>query len=390
MTENNTKYPLALVCEPGCEEFAKIELETRFGVNKESIETINSCALFETNLIDSIKIMYKSQSAKRILITLSKGKFDKSLDSLEKEIDKTLSVDFLKKILQKQSIKLECERHGTHEFRSVDVEKKIGFLIEEKISDEAKVDLKNPEIHLFINIDDDSFVLGVDISGRDLSKRQYRVFSHPNNIKGTIAYSLLMFAGYNKKMILADPFALSGELLIECALFDSEKSVNYFEKKFGFENMKLFENININEIYLKEDKKIVKQSSQPTIHYLDASFKNVSAAKKNSKIAGIDKYISYSRTDPESVDLKIEGVDVIVTRMIEPSKNISEGVIKRIYSSFFENLNHTLKKSGTFNCIVRNPEFIIKEIAQYKYKEVKRKEIYQGKQLLYFLQLKKT
>jgi len=388
MVKNTEKLSMTIISELGCEEFCAKEIKERFDIINYKINS--SCVSFDSNLTDLAKICYKSQSAKRILLTLVSGNFDGTLNNLKEKVDSDLPVELTKEMLSKQSVKLICERHGEHEFSSVDADKIIGFLIEEKISNESKVDLKNPELYLFLNIIDNYFVLGIDVSGRDLSKRQYRVFTHPHTIKGTIAFSLLMFSGLKKESRASDPFSLSGEIPIEAALYQSEKSVNYFEKNFSFQKMKCFEGINFEKIFDEEDKCIIPSEAQQRIFYLDASFKNVSAAKKNAKIAGIDKYLSFSRTDPHAVDLKLETADIIATRIIEPSKNISENAVKKIYAALFTHMGEVLGNKGTFNCVVRNPDFVEAETEKYGFKQTKKAQVYQGKQRFFFLQLKKT
>ena len=72
---------------------------------------------------------------------------------------------------------------------------------------------------------------GILINPFDLSKREYRVFAHSADIKGTLAYALLRISGYNPvKHFLFDPFTRSGTIAIEAALFGSGLPANYYRK----------------------------------------------------------------------------------------------------------------------------------------------------------------
>lgn len=372
----------ALIPETGCEALSATELKKRFAINS-TIQ--NTYPLFEAEPEKLIEIAYMTQSAKRILITLSTGTFNGTLEGLKLSIQKNMDQETLK-IIQGKTFKTECERNGEHEFSSVHVEQATGLIIEE-IMPETIVDLKNPEIKLYLNINQNNYLLGIDIIGKDLSKRQYRLFNHPNNIKGTIAFNLLIFSEYEPGMTLIDPFSLSGDIPIEASLYLSNISPRYYEKKMDAEKMSLFKNIN--NIIEKLDKKIKKQEPTPKIHSFDPSFKNISAQKKNAKIAGIEKCISYSRSDLKDVDLKFEKntVDIVVGRIIEPSKHITENKATKIQEEFLNNIKHIIKKKGTINLVVREPQKIIETANKQGFKTIKKLNIKQGKQELTFIKL---
>jgi 23S rRNA G2445 N2-methylase RlmL len=157
-----------------------------------------------------------------------------------------------------------------NELSSAEVEKTTGDYIE------AKVDLDNPDIVVFVYIYKDNCYVGIDFSG-DISKRDYKIFTTRDDLKGTIAYALVRLSGYSSDEIFLNKNAKSGTIAIEAALFGSGKSVHYFNKeKFLFLK---FLKIDLSKFDKKEKKIQVYAEDSPG--YLKA-------VKKNAKIAGVE------------------------------------------------------------------------------------------------------
>ncbi len=188
---------IAVVTDPGCEDLLKIEND-KFVIN----DFYGEIDFSEAELVNFV---YTSQLASRVLLKTSSGKF--------KDFD-----DLLKKIKLIPCNRIRCDRKGLHHFRSVDIQASL-----ENKKEKGELDFR-------VIIRDDKFVAGLDLAGRDLSKRQYRVFNHPNNIKGSLAAAALYFA--NAKTPFLDPLGLSGTIAIEMALKESKTSVNYYNKNF--------------------------------------------------------------------------------------------------------------------------------------------------------------
>jgi len=380
------KIKSAIVCEAGCSEFAAKELEKKYGIKDCTLS--ESYVMFDADLDTLVKITYSSQSAKRVLIVIANGIIDKKIEELEKDISEKVTQQQLNDLLNNQSFRINCERTGEHDFTSVDAEQTTGIELEKKVEGKEPVNLKNPDIYLYMNIQGKEYILGIDLAGRDLSKREYRLFSHPGSIKGTLAFALLMFSGYDKKNIIVDAFSLSGEIPIEAALFESNTPVNFYDKTMALEKAKLFSNIDVKKIIGDMDKKITKAKGNSLIKSFDVSFRNISAQKKNAKIAGVEKHISFSRTDSHSVDLKLnEKIDILCSKIIEPSKNINEKSVVRIYEEFFRNISAALKKKAVVTFIVRDPKLLLEESEKQGFKLVNKRTVFQGKQKFLFVKL---
>jgi len=369
-------YEFCITQEKGCEEFSSKELSTRFSV-KSNLE--KGFVEFKTDFEKAAELCYSAQSVKRVLLKISSGSFEEFETLLEKVFSDL--EDFPFDFIKFSSFKVECERIGAHEFNSVDVEQELSRLLKDKTNSE--VNLSNPDISFFIQVLDECFVFGLDFGGRDLSKRQYLLFNNPNNIKGTLAFDLLLFANYTNKDVLLDPFSLAGTICIEAANFASNLPLNYYTKNFAFS--KGIFGKDFSDVLKKLDSKATTTSSL-TIFSSDSSFNNISAQKKNAKIGGVEKFISFSRKNVEDLDLKFfeKDVDLIASKIIEPSKSVPDYICKSVYTHLLKNANEILNKKGRMAFIFRNPDFFVDLSEEFGFILTKKSEVWQGKQNFYF------
>jgi 23S rRNA G2445 N2-methylase RlmL len=336
--------------------------------------------------------MYSSQAAKRVVIFLAEGGFS-SLDDLGEKVSclEESKKEILRFFLHGRTFRVVCDRTGVHGFNSMDAEQAASAGIRKIMKDagaDVLMNLKAPDVELFLRIVDDRFLLGVDCAGRELSKRQHLVFNNATATKGTIGYCALLFAGYKPGMLVLDPFALSGNIMIEAALYESGTPVNYYTKQFTLLDIPAFRPF-VEDAMKRADAGIKAPPSKPNIICTDSSFGNVSAEKKNAKIAGVEKFISFSRTDTENLDIKTFSapLDVVCSRIIEPSSNVPEARVRKIYEKFFDNLQYITKKSAALVFIVRNTDVLEEEAARKDYTVLGRKQVHQGQQAFWLVKM---
>ncbi len=262
-----------LITQAGGEQVAKDELKeltTIVGkVIKEAVEfTFDDYEIIFT-------LSYLSQSALRIIV------LDKPEDWLEKG--------------------------DTFCVRAVDKETEIEY--GNKISDKFKVNIKEPDLPLYVH----KSKLGIDFTD-ELSKRSFRIFTHRQSLKGTTAFILLKEAGFKSDLSLLDPFAKDGTVILEAAHYIKHQSVRHFDKDlFNFINFKKFEDFDFEEFFEKLDDKQIKQKKS-LIFAVSNDLRDISAIKKNSKIANINNF-NISKLDIDWLDTKFKEkeIDLIVT-----------------------------------------------------------------------------
>jgi len=325
------------------EDVSLLEIKELIGAGGKKEKNV---VIFDCDAEKLCDLCYFGRSFSRIAELVCSFEF-KNLDDIKKKIK---TGDF-----SAETFAVRCIREGKHDFSSPDVEKIVG----DKII--CKVDLKNPQKILLAYVCDNKFYLGIEYSGFDLGKRDYKIFVHPASIRGDVAYSLLRLADFGKKDVLLDPFCGSGTILIEAALYCMNKSVHFHQKdKFAF--LKFMK-------YGFKD----KISGKCRIIGTDISRNAVINAQKNAKIAGAE--IEFQVADVEWLDTKFDehSVNKIVTNPAQLSKRRKPEPIKKSYDDLFNNAKYVLKKKGTVTVITKDAG-LMKEIAKKNGFEAKKEQ----------------
>jgi 23S rRNA G2445 N2-methylase RlmL len=335
-------------------------------------------------------LCYRLQSADRAAYLIGNFEFRNFFEEFEKFIANTAKSDIGQWIKKGKKFRVECVRSGTHDFNSVDVEQKAAAFILAALkskeikadikNDIKKTDIKNYDITFLVYIVNSICYFGVDFCGFELNKRHYKIFLHPNSLRGTIAYALVRESGFGKKETMLDPFSRDGVIPIEAALFASDFPCNYYKKdRFAF--LKLGIGVDFDKFFSKCDKGIKR--SKTGIYSYDYSFKYVDYCKKNAKIAGVGKQINFSRVELEWLDIKFkkESVDRIIAN---PPASKSPNLDK-IYNELFYQANYILRNDGTIALVLRMPDIpdLAKKYAvKHNFSLLKEKDVWSGRQLL--------
>ena len=315
-----------------------------------------------------INLCYHGRTFSKVVLLLSSFQLsgmpdEKILANLEKFIDETAVI--------------VCERNGEHDFTSFEVEQKLNNALAKLYN--VTINYKRSQTTFFLLIDGKNGFFGVDFSGIDLGRRDYRIFLGTDALKGTIAASLLSISDYNTKHSLLDPFCRHGIIPIEAALLATNTSPHKFGKeKFGFATLP-------NLKYQLNDK---ETDFKGTIISMDDNFKHVSASRKNAKIAGVVKSVQFSRTDLKWLDAKFgkNFLDRIITFPQQPSRMVPPEKIDKIYHQFFYQAEFILKKKGQI-CLVmkRNTDSIKKKATEFKFALKHERKVMQGAEELTIL-----
>ena len=283
-----------------------------------------------------------------------------------RDVDKLTVPEFIKKIIPKDG-----------KFR---ITTKTGYEDEAgKLFSDHKVDLKNPDFNIELEEFDGEFFLSLDLSG-DLSKRDYKVFNNPLSMKGTTAFGVLMLTGYTKGKSLLNPFCNSGTLEIEAALFDNNISPRFYNKDFPLTRL----NVDKDLIFKDVDSHV--KSEKLDITAADPLMRNITAARKNAKIAGVEKYLNFRRIDIDWMDIKHDKLefDYIITFMPGSSKHKNPTTLKKDFEQLFYQAEYIIKKKGTLAILCLSKDLLIE--SAFKYFELKEtKDLYSGTQLMYLL-----
>lgn len=371
------KYPVCFVAEKGCREFLKTEIQEIIGeVGK---NTHCDSVLLHLDEKKLVKTLYKSQTVNTALLFLKSFRFE-SEKALIKKIRESSFKDVNKHLLS--SYKVVCERQGTHDFTSVELEKKIYDTIQSNI--EAQADVRNPHAKLTVLIRDDEVVFGINLSTEELTKRNYKIFNNSRDLRATIAASFLIFSGFSGEKTVFNPYSLGGTLVIEAALKAANKSVRYYTKDV-LERIRL-KGVETRSVMDEEDEKI-KEEIEGSLHSFDKNFRNLSSQKKNSKIAGVDKIIDFAKVHPTQADLRFErdSVDLIMSRLIEPTNKLSADDVEELYDTMIYRFEYVLKPKASICLILEDEALFTKKADEFGFFLKEKKEVYQGQLKLNFV-----
>ncbi|MBW2963150.1 hypothetical protein KY306_00035 [Candidatus Woesearchaeota archaeon] len=268
------------ITDKGLEDISLLEIKELLKVNG---EIRDSAVIFDYKKKEDLYLLcYKGQSVFKVLHLIDNFSVKKDLiKEMKAQIKK---IDFSE--YKGKSFAVRCWHKKIKNSRG-EIEKAAGSVIP------GKVDLNNPDVRFFVFVYGKDVYFGIDITGRDLSERDYKIFSHPHSLKGPLAYGLVRLSEYSDKKVLLNCFCRSGEIGIEAGLWGSGLAVNYYNKeKMGFEfDLAKFD---------KTKKKKLR------IYCVDSDPRSLAATKKNAKIAGVSKEIQVSRFKIEDLDIKFK------------------------------------------------------------------------------------
>jgi putative N6-adenine-specific DNA methylase len=359
------------LCPKGFEDISSNEIKELI---KEDCIIKDGIVIFNIKNIDQLaKLTYLSRSLSKVMFLLNSFTYD----DINSSIKKNLMYDEINKWINQETFRVNTIKLIELDKNSTEISSETGKFIVEKIN--VKADMENPKIILTNIITKEEIFNAIDFSGIDLSKRDYKIYNYASSLNGSFAYCILKSSNWNNKKSIIDPMCGSGTITIEAALEFSNKSPQYYRKdKLAFTKLLKFD-------FDKYDKIIentTKNSQNSNIYCFDYLLNCLNTSKNNAKIADVDKFINFSKCDLEWLETKIDenSIDCIATNPPDASKNVDFKKIKKTYDELFYQSEFILKKKGIISLITRSKELIIESAKKYKFKIIKEKEVWQGKQ----------
>jgi len=333
----------------------------------------NSLVEIELKKIEHvISLVYQLKTIGRAGILIKKFDFEDIL-KLKKEIEVSIE-EIIQKLeennLPHNSFSLRITNKSEKELNKLLLQNEFGKIINKKIK---KVNLEQPECLLRLIFTREEVFLIYDLIGeKDLSKREYKIFNHPNSLNCVLAHNLLYFSNSNHKEKILDPMAGVGTICIELAWKEL-----FIPNSYLREDLLLFK--------LEKAKKIIEKinnqiewNKKLNIFCFDKNIKNVEYSRKNARIAKVEDKINFSRVSVDWLDWKFDEneIDKIITHPPNDTKTIKElfyqgeFIGKDIYLVTNLNLKEIEKYSKEYNLEIKETKEI-KEIKEIKEKEIK-------------------
>jgi len=350
-----------------------------------SFQVSDGCVFFDIeNYGQLCTLSYMCQAASRVMLHVASVDC-KSIETHPENIiiDKGSIITALDLI--PEDFRVYCINHSSLDIDQIEIEKNVGsqiFDTASEIGKKIKVNLKEPKAIFYAVLIGEKLHLGLDFSG-DISKRDYKIFNSPMSLKGITAFGVLKMASFDGKKTLVDMFCNSGVIAIEAALYSSSISPKYYNKAMPFtklaigtDSLKLLENL---------DKGF--KAPRGSITAADPLLRNITAAKKNAKIAGVDKYIDFRRIDIDWADIKYDkcSIDIIIS-FIPGSNKYKDN--SKLYKEFFYQAEYILKNDGAVTILCLSKDLLIDSAKEY-FKLTEERLIYSGEQEMLVLTFKK-
>lgn len=274
----------------GMEAFAAKEIR-RLGYETTAVE--DGRITFSGDLEAVCRTNIQLRTGERALIKI--GEFQAL--SFEELFEKTYSLDWERWIGRNSAfpVKGHCLKSKLASTR--DAQAIIKKAIAKRLSQKYGIEWLPEDGNVYqiqFSIMKDKVTLMIDTSGEPLHKRGYRQKSNLAPLRETIAAAMVMMSYWKFEYPLCDPFCGSGTIPIEAAMFKRNIAPG-INRSFAAQNFVQFEP----QLWEKarEEAKSLERDIPLEIYAYDIDADTVSLAERNARIAGVEKYIKFKRTD---------------------------------------------------------------------------------------------
>jgi 23S rRNA G2445 N2-methylase RlmL len=266
----------------GMEDICSVELHEKYAVASSSSQGVISCELDANQLNHYLQT---AQSPKRICAAICSY-----TDTQNVELPTFPWKDF---ITNDTRLKIEVENVKGQDNRN-EIAKAFATRLFETLKEQeiqATLDLKDPTLHIIIMRSEDTYYAGIDLFGKEIDTRDYRVFPHSASTKGDAGFYMIKKAGFKRQNNLLVGFMKDGTLAIEAGLYATGKKIRELPQPFP--------GVTFSEVDLKPN-------STCNVVAFDQGTQNYTGARKNMLIAGLKEDITIHKYSIEDLDVKFE------------------------------------------------------------------------------------
>jgi 23S rRNA (guanine2445-N2)-methyltransferase / 23S rRNA (guanine2069-N7)-methyltransferase len=258
-----------------------------------NIKTTIAGAYFGGDLPTAYRVCLWSRIANRVLLQLSTFKVTNQ-DDLYQGVNKINWFEHLQpegSFAVTFNAKNSLAINNTH-FGALKVKDAIVDQMRAKFHLRPNIDTEQPDIRINVNLNGETAVLSLDLSGESLHRRGYRDTTIKAPIKENLAAALLIRSGWpriaKQSGPLVDPMCGSGTLLVEGAMIAADYAPGLLRNYYGFIGWKRHD-ADCWKVLLDEavQRKTVGLKQLPTIAGFDKNRRNINAALTHVANAGL-------------------------------------------------------------------------------------------------------
>jgi 23S rRNA G2445 N2-methylase RlmL len=247
----------------------------------------------------------------------------------------------------------------------------------------ASVSLKDAQV-TFVgvfekDVKDSCLIVGVDLAGRDLSKRPYKIISTGVSVKGTLAYCLMRSLEIKEGKIFLDPSCGTGEVCIEATLFAARISPWLYNKD-GFSWLHILPFKELNPSWLEGIDKSLGRDPVFIVRCVSPHFGHLSIARKHAKIAGVEHLMQFSRIEYKWLDAKFAKgeVDVVASALPPFHSGLSDQQKEKEAKLLFYQLEYLLRKEAKIILMTHDPDILETASSIYGFRKIGQQEAFMG------------
>lgn len=307
----NSKLRLStywVTCADGLETLLQEELE---GLGVQHIERFPGRLVFQGTLENAYRICMWSRLASRVLTPIHTHDLEFTHDArdvAEELYEGAMNFDW-SLIFAPQStfaIRLHLERdiRVNSQFATLRVKDGVVDSFMEAVGKRPSVDIKQPEITLYVLAGKTEHTYCLDLSGDSLHKRGYRHFMTDAPIKENLAAAILQKAKLQdcQPDIILDPMCGSGTFIIESLMMLTDRAPGLV-RRFGFNgwnghNHELWMSIK-NEAAERHQAALAQPL--PQFYAFDADWEAVKATKQNIMAAGFESLLDVIKIEERTL-----------------------------------------------------------------------------------------
>ncbi len=355
---------LAILCDQGTEEFCAQDVRRILGreaqCGKQSVR-------LEASVEEAALLNYHLLTGSRVIAVLHAGA------SCVPEL--FASLDLTPFLPAGGSFKVVARKDGAH---ARELEEAFGAVVHER---GHPVDLVQPDATLIVWWHGEECLLGVDLSGRDLGKREYRAFTTRKSLRSTIIASAL-FASGRVGQRLADPYGSDGTVVIEAALAASTTSPQRYKKEFAFLRMPFAQGVDWQGFFREQDEKHSTEVRVWACYPLVGSLK---MGRANAKLAGVEDLIVQTKCELRWFSEKLKDLAGIVTIPPVSSKHLSPRSVEPVQEELFAEARRALVPGGTVLLIAEKKAELLNPAARHGFRLAREWAVQRGGAQFFFL-----
>ncbi|MEW6487201.1 MAG: THUMP domain-containing protein [Thermodesulfobacteriota bacterium] len=186
--------------------------------------------------------------------------------------------------------------HRHSGFAALKVKDAVADWFRERFGVRPSVDAETPDASLLVRLVDDRCTLSLDVAGRALHRRGYRVQTTPAPLGECLAAGAVLLSGWDRRSPFLDPLCGSGTLLIEAGLLASGVAPGLLGGAFAFERSLGFDRGRWEELR-EAARRAVQPPRRLVLRGSDLDPDAVAAARANAAAAGLGDAVAVEQAD---------------------------------------------------------------------------------------------